>query len=244
MVYTTKGIVLRTIPYGDTSLIATLYTERFGLESYIINGIRSSKKSSVKGNLFQPSAILELEVYHNELKKLQRIRDARWHYLYREVFFNIRKNTVALFMAELLQKMIKQSENNPALYGFIEEALIQLDQADAKVAAGYPLFFALNLTSYFGFSIYNSYSEERKILDLMEGLFVAEIPLHPYFVEGELSRAISQLLLIEQSQDLQQLMWSLSTRRQLLERVLLFYSLHIQDFGLMKSLSVLQEVLS
>lgn len=244
MVYTTKGIVLRTIPYGDTSVIATLYTERFGMESYIVNGIRSSKKSSLKGNLFQPSAILELEVYHNELKKLQRLREARWYYLYQEVFFNVSKNAVALFITELLQKIIKLPEHNPALYSFIEDAYIHLDQANNKVTAGYPLFFALHLTSYFGFSIQNDYTEGKKILDLVEGGFVDEIPLHPYFVEEELSRIISQLLQMMQPQDLQQFILPLSARRQLLERILQFYALHIQDFGRMKSLPVLQEVLS
>ena len=142
MVHTTKGIVLRTVAYGETSVIALLYTELFGLQSYIVNGLRTTKKSSVKSNLFQPSAILELEVYHNELKNLQRIKEARWHYLYQQIFFNIPKNAVALFITELLQKVIRQPEHNPNLYNFIEDAYIQLDKADTKVTAGYPLFFA------------------------------------------------------------------------------------------------------
>ena len=149
MVHTTKGIVLRTVSYGETSVIVLLYTELFGLQSYIVNGARTSKKTASKNNLFQPAAILELEVYHNDLKNLQRIKEGRWHYLYQDIFFNIPKNMVALFMTELLQKVIRQPEHNPDLFNFIEDAYIQLDKADIKVTAGYPLFFALQLTSFF-----------------------------------------------------------------------------------------------
>ncbi|MBS1655487.1 MAG: recombination protein O N-terminal domain-containing protein, partial [Bacteroidetes bacterium] len=60
----TKGIVLRTVKYGETSVIVTIYTELFGIQSYLVNGVRvSSKKGSGKANLFQPSAILDMVVY-------------------------------------------------------------------------------------------------------------------------------------------------------------------------------------
>ncbi len=243
MVHTTKGIVLRTVSYSETSVIVLLYTELFGLQSYMVNGARSSKKTA-KNNLFQPAAILEMEVYHNDLKNLQRIKDARWHYLYQDIFFNIPKNMVALFMTELLQKVIRQPEHNPALFNFIEDAYIQLDKADIKVTAGYPLFFALQLTSFFGFSIRDDYTSSKKILDLREGEFVKDIPLHPYYLEEPVSGIVSQLLKVMQPYELHNIALSLTVRRELLGFILQFYALHIQDFGVMKSLPVLQDILS
>ena len=75
----TKGIVLKTVKYGETSLIGTLYTELFGVQSYMINGVRtSSRKGPGKANMFQPAAILDLVVYHNEMRQLQRIREFQW----------------------------------------------------------------------------------------------------------------------------------------------------------------------
>lgn len=244
MVHTTKGIVLRTVSYGETSVIALLYTELFGLQSYIVNGLRSAKKSSVKSNLFQPSAILEMEVYHNELKNLQRIKEVRWHYLYQQVFFNIPKNAVALFITELLQKVIRQPEHNPDLYNFIEDAYIQLDRADTRVTAGYPLFFALHLTSFFGFGIRDEYTSQKKILDLREGEFVKALPVHPYYIEEQASAVISQLLKVMHPYELHNINLPLTVRRELLEYILQFYALHIQDFGTMKTLLVLQEILA
>src|ERR1051325_3418419 len=98
----TKGIVLRTVKYGETSVIATLYTEMFGIQSYIIKGVRqTSKKGSSKAPYFQPGAMLEMEVYHNDLKNLQFIKEYQWSYLYNSLFFDVIKNAVAMYMIEL-----------------------------------------------------------------------------------------------------------------------------------------------
>ena len=60
MVHKTKGIVLRTVKYGETSVIVTIMTELFGLQSYLINGVRSqSGKGGTKAGLFQPAAIFQ-----------------------------------------------------------------------------------------------------------------------------------------------------------------------------------------
>ena len=75
----TKGIVLKTVRYGETSIIAGIFTELFGLQSYLINGVRiTSKKGSGKANLLQPGAILDMVVYHNELRNLQRVKEFKW----------------------------------------------------------------------------------------------------------------------------------------------------------------------
>src|SRR5689334_19798454 len=166
----TKGIVLRTVKYGETSVIVTIYTELFGIQSYIVNGVRTaSKKGAGRANLFQPAAILELVVYHNELKNLQRIKEFRWSFLYRHIFFDILKNAVALFMVELLQKTLKQPESNPDLFYFIEDAFLHLDEADEQVVGNYPLFFALHLATFYGFRFSDSYSSTYSWLDLQEG---------------------------------------------------------------------------
>ena len=95
MIYSTKGIVLRTVKYGETSVIAAIFTEMFGIQSYIVNGVRAHGKTS-KAHFFQPSSILEMQVYHSELKNLQRIKDLNWSYLYRNILSDVTKNAVAL----------------------------------------------------------------------------------------------------------------------------------------------------
>ena len=241
----TKGIVLRTVKYGETSLIVTVYTELFGIQSYIVNGVRtSSRKGPGKANLFQPAAILDLVVYHNDLKNLQRLREFRWGILYEHIFFNVLKNAVALFMVELLQKCLKQPEPNPDLFYFIEDAFVLLDRSEGRVLANYPLFFILHLAGFFGFRIDDVYTGDISILDLREGQFVSDHPQHPYVLEGTDSYITSQLLRVRRPEELQGLPLNQETRRQLLRAYLDFYALHVPDFGEMRTLAVLQTVLA
>ncbi|MBS1662755.1 MAG: DNA repair protein RecO [Bacteroidetes bacterium] len=245
MLHKTKGIVLKTVKYGETSLIATLYTELFGLQTYIVSGVRtSSKKGPGKANLFQPSAILDLIVYHNDLKNLQRIREMKWSALYQHIFFDVLKNAVAVFMVELLTKCIKQPEPNPDLFYFIEDAFLHLDTSEGRVQANFPLFFMLHLAGFFGFRIQDIYSEKTPFLDLQEGQFVAEHPEHHQVLEGNHSYITAQLLRAQQPAELQELALNQETRRALLQAYQLFYALHIPEFGEMRTLSVLQTVLA
>ena len=241
----TKGLVLRTIKYGETSIIVSIFTELFGLQSYLVNGVRtSSKKGSGKANLFQPVAILDLVVYHNELRQLQRIKEFRWGFLYEHLLTDVRKNAVALFMVELLHKCVKQPESNAELFHFAEDAFIHLDKCNNAVFANFPLFFSLHLPVFFGFRIDDNYSERNIFLDLQEGSFVDQQPNHPFFLDEKQSLITSQVLKVQQPAELEQIRLHHEMRRNLLIAYEKFYALHIQDFGSLKSLPVLREILS
>jgi DNA repair protein RecO (recombination protein O) len=244
MLHKTKAIVLRTVKYGETSLIATMYTELFGIQSFMINGVRSAARSaSGKANLLQPAAILELVMYQNEKKNLQRIKEFHWSFLYKDLFYNVIKNSIALFMVELLQKTLKEPEANPELFYFIEDAFLHLDESNDIVMANYPLFFALHLTSFYGFRFRDTWSASRTILDLQEGEFVSEIPQHPYFLDANASFITSQLLKVQVPFELSEIKLNKESRRALLQAYQVFYALHVSDFGTMKTLPVLQEVI-
>jgi len=241
----TKGIVLRTVKYGDTSVIVTIFTELFGIQSYLVNGVRvSTKKGSGKANLFQPAAILDLIVYHSDLKNLQRIKEFKWDHLYLHIFSDIKKNGVAVFMVELLTKCLKQPEANADLFYFVEDSFVHLDEAGEAITANFPLFFALHLASFFGFRINDEYSALRPFLDLQEGNFVDERPLHPHFLEEKQAMVTSQLLKTMQPLELEQIKLNHDFRRNLLYAYERYYALHIQDFGTMKTLPVLRELLA
>lgn len=239
----TKGIVVRVVKYGDTSVIVSVYTELFGIQSYMVNGVRTSTKRGGSASLFQPASILDLVVYHNELKNIQRIKEFKWNYLYQSLFFDVIRNSVALYMIELLQKTLKQPESNPDLFHFIEDSLLHLDQASDAVVANFPLFFGLHLSAFYGFRVSDNYSASNSILDLLEGEFVNEQPSHSYFLEGNYSFTVSQLLKTMHPHELNELKLNKEARRVLLNAFGTFYALHIQAFGTMKTLSVLQEVL-
>ena len=241
----TRAIVLRTVKYGETSVIVTMFTELFGLQAYLVNGVRTStKKGSGKASLFQPSAILDLVVYHNEQKHLNRIKEFRWAHLYQHILSDVPKNAVALFMVELLTKCLKQPESNPDLFHFVEDVFIKLDESNGTVMANLPLFFALHLTHFFGFRIDDNYSEAYPYLDMNEGVFVKGQPHHSHFLEDKQASVTSLLLKVMQPEELIDIKLNHDFRRNLLFVYETYYRLHIHDFGTMKSLPVLREILS
>jgi DNA repair protein RecO (recombination protein O) len=244
MIHKTKGIVIKTVKYGETSLVVTIYTEIFGMQTYMVNGVRTfSKKGMGRANLFQPASMLDLVIYNNELKNLQRLKEYKWSILYESIFFDISKTSVALFMVELLQKLIRQPETNAELFYFIEDAFLHLDKASGPSVANFALFFALHLPSFFGFRMNDDYSEIKSIMDLSEGNFVNERPTHSHYLEGEYSYITSQLLKVLHPTELEQIRLNRDFRKVLLQSYQDFYALHIQDFGNMRTLPVLHDVL-
>jgi DNA repair protein RecO (recombination protein O) len=244
MIHKTKGIVLRSVKYGETSMIVTLLTELLGLQSYLVNGVRSqSRKTGTKAGMFQPSAMLDLVIYHQEAKNLQRIKEYNWGHLYQYIFSDVVTHAVALFMIELLQKCLKQPEANPELFYFMEDTLMGLDQASGKVQSNFPLFFALHLSGFFGLRIDDNYSDKRTYLDLQEGYFTEEKPNHMHYLENPLSGISSHLLKIMQPVELGDLPLNKEKRRQLMEAYEYFYSIHIPGFTPLKTLPVLRTLL-
>lgn len=243
MTHKTKGIILRTVKYGETSLIITAFTELFGIQTYIVNGVRSSKQGSSKGNYFQPAIILDMVVYHNEQKAIHRIKEYHFAHLYKHISGDVIKNCIALYMVELLQKCLKQPEANPDLFSFCEEALLQLDTAGKTITANFLLFFSLHLPHFFGFRMNDNYDHSNDFLDLREGNFMDHQPIHPHFITGEKAAIISQLLKVMQPAELSELRLNQTTRRELLLHYQDYYALHIPDFGHIRTLQVLHEVL-
>lgn len=242
MIYSTKGIVLRAVKYGETSVIAAIFTEMFGIQSYLVNGVRTSGKTS-KAHFFQPSSILDMEVYHSELKNLQRIKEVNWSYLYRNVLSDVTKNAVALYMVELLQKCLKQPEPNSDLFNFCEDAFMQLDISHDEVTANFPLYFCMRLAHFFGFRLQDNYSDERNLFNCREGNFATKILANDHFVDAGTSYYISRLLKALKPADLPEIKLNKNIRRTILSALENYYAFHNPEFGVMKTLPVLHELL-
>ncbi|WP_142684242.1 DNA repair protein RecO [Chitinophaga polysaccharea] len=243
MLHKTRGIVLRTVKYGDTSLIVSIFTELFGVQSYMVNGARSSKPKAAKGNLLQPGNILDLVVYHNDIKNLQRISEYKLGFLYHSIHLNVVKNTVALYMIELLQKCLKQPEQQTDLYFFTENMLQLLDVSGLQVVANLPLYFTLKMGEHLGFRLNGRFSEYTPYLDLQEGTFSDLPPHHSNHLDTYSSELTDQLFQCTAVEHLAAITMNKERRRKLLYAYLEFFRLHLPDFTEMHSPPILHEIL-
>ncbi|TND10600.1 MAG: DNA repair protein RecO (recombination protein O) [Bacteroidetes bacterium] len=240
MLHHTRGIVLHTIPYSDSSLIAKIYTEQFGLQSYIVSGARS-KRGKAKGNLLQPLMQVELVVQHKAKSRLQRIMEIGCKAPYRHIHEDIVKTSIALFLAEVLYKAIREEEKNPGLFEFLSHSLQILD-LETGSCHNFHLCFLLQLSRYLGFFPHSAESPAHKIFDLQEGVFRATEPHHPYFLEPELGEKLLRLMQTNY-ENMQEFTIGNLDRRRLLERLLWYYEMHLENMRDVKSHKVLEEVM-
>jgi len=243
MLHNTKGIVLRVTKYGDTSLIMTAYTELFGLQQYIIKGVRTtSKKGANKAVYYQPAAILQMEVYHTPMKQLQMLKEVNWDYIYQNVYSDVIRNAVATYIVEVLQQTL-QPEPHPELFYLIEDTFKQLDRGGSVLASNLSIYFLIHLTETLGFGLQGKWTEATPLLDVKEGQFVKDKPLHPYFLEGIEAQTASQFLSLQFYNDLENIQLNGQQRKKILELFQLSLSWHYKGFKEIKSLAILQAVL-
>lgn len=237
MLHTTQGIFLQKINYSETSLIARVYTEKFGLQSYLLKGARNKKKQNTAG-LLQHLALLEMEVYHRPSSNLQKIKEIRVSHPFGELPYQIHKSTLALFINELLLKVIRQEEASQDLFHFLQQAIIHLDEMQTGVS-NYHLLFMTKLSEFLGFHPLGDYSPATPVFDMMEGLFVETIPEHPYYLEKEEAGAFS----IIKNTPLDKtgaLVINNAMRRKMLEKLIEYYRIHTPGMEKLKSLAILQ----
>jgi DNA repair protein RecO (recombination protein O) len=243
MLHNTKGIVLRVTKYGDTSIILTAYTELFGVQQYMVKGVRvTSKKGANKGVFYQPAAILQMEVYHSPMKQLQMVKEVSWDFVYQNVYSDVLRNAVATYIVEVLQQTM-QPEPHPELFYLIEDTFKQLDKGGPQLVGNLPIYFLIHLSQNMGFGLQGKYSATTPVLDVREGQFVEKVPTHPYFLEGLEAETASSFLQVQFYNDLDTIVLSGTQRKKILELFQLSLSWHYKKFSDIKSLPILQEVL-
>ena len=149
MLVETKALVLHSIKYNDSSLIAHCYTETLGIQSFMLKGILSAKKGKIRKAHFQPLTLLKLQFQHKNKGGLNFIKELRVEQPYQSIYTSIEKNTIALFLSEVLYKSLREEETNPLLFEYLENAVLWLDSNDA--IANFHLLFLLKLTQFLGF---------------------------------------------------------------------------------------------
>jgi DNA repair protein RecO (recombination protein O) len=222
MVQKTRGIVFRFTKYGESSIIVTIFTDQFGLQTYIVNGVRS-KSSRTRIALFQPLTLLDLVVYHRENANINRIKEVKCFYPYHTIYQDIVKSSIAMFLNEVLNKSVKEESHAEHLSEFLISSLITLDTLTEN-SENFHLMFLLKLSRYLGFGAHST-------LELMGGRITST--LNEDLIERLLESDYTEYIAITTLQ-----------RREILELLIHFYNEHGGMLGEMKSVHVLREIMT
>lgn len=229
MLQKTQGIALSYIRYRETSIIVRIYTEDFGLQSYLINGVRSARNKNNKIALFQPLTLLDMVVYNKPNRELHRLSEVKTSYPFQSLPFEVAKSTIALFVTEFLNKVLKEESDNPALFRFLLNAILFLENAPSNYE-NFHLAFLLKLSSFLGFGPEHARAFEEQLRENS----------YPFLPDTETETALNILLRQPIGTPIK---LARSARNELLDALVAFYQIHIDTLGDVKSLPVLREVL-
>ncbi len=240
MLVRTNAIVISTVKYGDSSLITRCYCKELGLKSFILKGILTSKKGGLKKSLFQPLNLINIstQIKNQSNQKLNFIREGSLNVHFKEIPLRIKKNAIALFISEVISRVIYEEGNpNIALYSFLENSIMRLEKDEFSPV--FHLKFLTLLSDQLGFYP-NLMCQEKEFFDIESGCF-CENSNSKYAVGGETVRAFKELLGIN-FDDIVQIKISNTLRIKVLDFLIDYFNIHLPRFGKIKSIAVLHEI--
>lgn len=239
MLFKTSGIVLHYVRYGETSIIAHIYTELFGRQSYIINNVRS-KKTAFGLNYFQPLTILDIEAYYKPGRDIQRLKEIRRHIPLDNIYSDIFKSSIAIFIAEIIYKTLHESESNPSMFEFLNHSIQFLDLMNNGIS-NFHIVFLIQFSKYLGiFPQIQLDDLDKNVPDEILSGYLNEDTL--FLDLSKDARIMLSELTRRSYQDLAEITLSSQIRFELLDKLVDFYKLHFDNILKVNSLKVLKEL--
>ena len=149
MKYSSRAIALSYIKHGENSIIAKIFTEEKGLQSFIIKGVRN-KKSKKKLGLFQALELSNINATYLPKKSLQYLTDINLLNSQMQEGINMKKNFLSLFVAEVTSKTLHENEVDKPLFQFLWNLKNTLAVSN-KIDPNFPILFMIDLSKYMGF---------------------------------------------------------------------------------------------
>lgn len=239
--FQSTGIIFRRIKYSETSLIVDIFTREKGIRSFIFSGVRKAK-AKVSAAMIDHMNIVNIIAYDKDNDKLARVKEIHLEHPYKNITTDVIKSSLGIFLLEMTRDCIIEKEPNEELFDFITEWYKYLDKCEHQLSC-FHLMYLLGLSRFLGFEPMNDFEEEsRTQFNLMDGNFVHISNTSKYLVPVDRSIFIRQLL----EADMQQLEYiriPKDIRDALLQDIIKFYRLHVENFREPKSLAVIQAVL-
>lgn len=239
MLHKTQGIVLNSLNYNDKYILVQIYTERLGRVTYMVSKAQGKASKAPKA-LFFPLSILDLEVDHQASREIHRIREAQSACPLSSIPNDMVKTSLAFFLSEFLTRTLKDIDVNQNLFDYLKNAILVLESSEESIS-NFHLVFVLRLSYFLGFYPNLEEYEDGNIFDMLNGEFVRNQPLHKHYVTRGESVALSRLSRISFT-NMHHFMFSRADRINVINRMVEYYRIHLNDFPALKTLDVLHEL--
>ncbi len=215
MVTSSELIVLHTTKFGEKSLVVHTLSKEYGRRSFLI------KNAGKSASLFLPLNVLESEILESSKSTLYTARSVSARYPLLGIRNNMFKNSMTMFMSEVLYRVVKDGAMEPGLYEWAEKNILLLDAIQTDFS-NFHIRFLLELSVALGFSPSSQ--------DLLP--FVGD---HYPLVERFMTEPFAESMLIPLNG---------LTRNEIAEEILRYIEFHTESTLNVNSLKVLRELFS
>ena len=150
MIVNTTAIVLKTFPYGETSLISRCFTKEKGKISFIIKGAQSKK--NLLSPYFQPLSYIQIIYNENAKRELQIISKVNFVNIWMEISGSLKKMTLLQSILEITDFTLEKNDPHPGLFNILIEAINYFENNQFKENLIF-WFYECELLSELGFRI-------------------------------------------------------------------------------------------
>lgn len=158
----TEAVVLRSLDYGETSQIVTLFTREKGKMGVMAKGARRPKSSF--GATLQPMAYTQVVFYYKPTRTLQTLSESSHVESFHRLRRSLKTITVGLRIVELVDALLEEEDPNPEVFSLIVRALRRLNTTTARAANLWP-YVQLQLAHALGMAP----SVERENVEAVSG---------------------------------------------------------------------------
>ena len=238
--YKARGIVLNTIKYGESSMVAHILTDVGGRRGYMVQGLgKGGGRRGGKGALFQPMFLIDFVGIESSKTQLDRLGEVSLAVPLQSIPFDVRKSTISLFMAEVLYRLIREVEPNSPLFDFVYHSVIALDVMEEGVA-NFHLWFLVGLSRFLGFYPSGEWSE-GDIFDIEAGCFTRTMPRNGLYINAENSQLLHRIMEVGAA-ELGSITLSRLQRKDFISSLLAYFGYHLDAIHNISSLRILSEV--
>ena len=248
MLISTSAIVLKTIPYGDTSVIARMFTEDQGKVTILAKGTWRPKNNA--GALLEPMNHIHLQYYHKNSREIQVLKDGGFTQQFSNLRKELSKAIVGLTIVEMMDKSTMDNNPFPILYRLGWRVLEKLNDEKQNIWLVF-VFFLYQLSLRLGF-LPNIKKCSKCNADLISGCFdnyTGELICVNCSTQSKISLDENSLSALQKLEglhldDLQTLSINIQGITNSIQFLDLFISFHLEGLKKLRSMTMLKQILN
>lgn len=235
---TTQAIIINHIRYGDNGLVIKALTEDKGLMSFFLNRFHS-KGHNKYPFLFSPLSLVEITSRPKSANTtMPTIVTVELSYPFKRIPHDYTRSATCVFMAEMINKTMVFETSGDRIFRFVQECALSIDRYE-KTPACYPTYFGFKLAAMLGFA--PEISENCDFFHLERGTFIQNQLDDPFLLDKGLSQLLKDILASDHA-SIAQISSNQEIRYKLLEKMLIYYQLHIPECKEILSAEIIREV--